>query len=80
MQDQNTLVFVEVRQRASGGPVNAAQSVSLSKQKRLIQAARHFLMAHPAHHEAMMRFDLVAIDGEELNWTQDVIHAGEYGY
>ncbi len=80
MQHGPTLVFVEVRQRAARGLVNAAESVTRSKQKRLLAAARHYLMSHPALAEAPMRFDLIACDGEDLVWQQDVLQSDSHAF
>jgi len=61
-----TVVFVEVRQRASAHHGGAAGSVSTTKQRRIVLAARHYLqrwrMPPPC------RFDVVAIEGEALHW------------
>lgn len=68
-----TCVFIEVRQRASGGHGGAAASVRASKQARLIFAARHFLMRYAS--PPPCRFDVVAIDGVELNWIKAAFDA-----
>lgn len=61
-----TLVFVEVRSRRSASHGGAAASVSLAKQKRIVRAAQHYLqrLATPPP----CRFDVVAIDGGQLQW------------
>ncbi|MEN8719872.1 MAG: YraN family protein [Oceanococcaceae bacterium] len=74
MNDGGTVVFVEVRQRQADALVGAAASVSSAKQQRLIAAARFWIARHPTHAAAFMRFDLVAIDGDALDWQQDVLH------
>ncbi|MFG6468566.1 YraN family protein [Roseateles sp. BYS87W] len=61
-----TLVFVEVRARASGSHGGAAASVTARKQQRLIYAAQHYLMQHAT--PPPCRFDVVAIDGTALQW------------
>ena len=68
-----TLVFVEVRRRASD---QAAASVGHVKQRRLIYAASHYLMrwAEPPP----CRFDVVAIEGEHLQWLPAAFDAGPY--
>ena len=73
-QPDGTLVFVEVRARTSRTHGGAAASVTASKQRSLLLAARHFLLRYdtlPA-----CRFDVVAIDGEELQWLQGAFDAG----
>lgn len=63
-----TLVFVEVRRRASGTHGGAAQSIGKSKQRRLVLAARHFLRRYAT--PPPCRFDVVALDGDHLEWLK----------
>ncbi|KQU78440.1 MULTISPECIES: YraN family protein [unclassified Rhizobacter] len=69
-----TLVFVEVRARARLGHGGAAASVGAVKQRRVIFAAHHFLRAYPTLPPC--RFDVVAIDGERLDWLRAAFDAG----
>jgi putative endonuclease len=63
-----------VRARAGEHFGGAAASVGFAKQRRLIAAARHFLMTHPREAERPMRFDVVAISGpagqNETRWIR----------
>ena len=61
-----TLVFVEVRLRAGAGFGGAAGSIGAVKRRRIILAARHYLMRLPA--PPPCRFDVVAVEGERLEW------------
>ena len=61
-----TLVFVEVRQRANGDHGGAAASVTRSKQRRCILGAQFYLQQLKVWPPC--RFDVVAIDGDELTW------------
>ena len=56
-----TLVFVEVRKRASRAFGGAAASVGAVKQRRIVFAARHFLLRLGS--EPACRFDVVLIQG-----------------
>jgi putative endonuclease len=56
-----TLMFVEVRQRKGQGHGGAAASVSPVKQRRIIFAARHFLMRFASMPPC--RFDVVTVEG-----------------
>ena len=69
-----TLVFVEVRARAGTGHGGAAASVDAAKQRSLVYAARHFLARLPGLPPC--RFDVVAIDGERLQWLKGAFDAG----
>jgi putative endonuclease len=69
-----TLVFVEVRARGGAGHGGAASSVTSAKQRRIVRAAQHYLMGL-----AMLppcRFDVVAIDGDALQWLPGAFEAG----
>ena len=56
-----TLAFIEVRQRASQSHGGAGASISAVKQKRIVFAARHYLMRFKALPPC--RFDVVLIHG-----------------
>lgn len=74
MRDRDgTLVFVEVRARRSAGFGGAAATVGLTKQRSLVFAARCFLrtLATPP----ACRFDVVAIDGDHVQWLQAAFDA-----
>lgn len=57
------LIFVEVRYRARSSFGSAADSVTASKQRRIILAARHYLARYPQRQRQAARFDVLAIDG-----------------
>jgi putative endonuclease len=63
-----TLVFVEVRARRGREAGGAAASVSAAKQARLVYAAQHYLAR--LQRLPPCRFDVVAIDGDELVWLR----------
>jgi putative endonuclease len=67
MRDRDgTLVFVEVRQRSGAAHGGAAASVGWGKQRKCIRGAQHYLMG--LREWPPCRFDVVAIDGEQLEW------------
>lgn len=61
MRDGESLVFVEVRARRSPSHGGAAASIGHAKRRRLVAAARHFLMTHPGAASMPARFDVVAL-------------------
>lgn len=73
MQDEDCLVFVEVRTRAAGSYASAAESVDARKQRKLAAAALYFLGRHPEFGNANLRFDVVAIDRGAKTATLDWI-------
>jgi putative endonuclease len=68
-----TLVFVEVRMRTANQHGGAADSVTATKQRRLVLAATHYLMAFAT--PPPCRFDVVAIDGNSLDWLRGAFEA-----
>ncbi len=68
-----TLVFVEVRARAGTTHGGAAASVGGVKQRRIVLAARHYLMRHRS--PPACRFDVVAIDGDHVEWLKAAFDA-----
>ena len=77
-EPDGTIVFVEVRARAApvsaGAFGGAAASVGSLKQRRIVYAAQHWLMRQAAMPPC--RFDVVALDGEHLQWLKAAFDAG----
>jgi putative endonuclease len=61
-----TLVFVEVRKRASAKHGGATASITFVKQRRIVFAAQHFLLK--LRQVPPCRFDVVAVQGDDLQW------------
>jgi putative endonuclease len=68
-----TVVFVEVRKRASGAFGGAAASVSYFKQRRIVFAARHYLMR--LAQQPPCRFDVVGVEGGRIEWLRAAFDA-----
>lgn len=72
-RDGDTLVFVEVRQRASSRFGGAAASIGATKRAKLLAAAQVYLQTlavMPA-----CRFDVVCLEGGQLEWLKNCIDA-----
>ena len=69
-----TLVFVEVRKRASRAFGGAAGSVTWDKQRRIVFAARHYLLRLQA--PPPCRFDVISIEGGGIQWMRAAFDAG----
>ena len=67
-RDRDTLVFVEVRSRASAAHGGAAASIDAAKRRRLEAAAGQYLARLGS--EPPCRFDVVTLQGEKLNWLR----------
>ena len=71
MRDGAHLVFVEVRERNNPRFGGAAASISPAKQRRIVRAAQFYLLrCKPL---PPCRIDIVAIDGERINWLRNAI-------
>ena len=68
-----TLVFVEVRKRSRSDHGGAAASVGHVKQRRIIFAARHYLLT--LRTMPSCRFDVVVIDGDAVEWLRAAFDA-----
>ena len=71
MRDADEWVFVEVRSRRGAGFGGAAGSVTAVKQARLRRAAQAYLLGLFGQREwPACRFDVVAIDGDRIEWIR----------
>jgi putative endonuclease len=75
MRDGNTLVFIEVRLRGHSGFGGAAESITFSKQRKLIITANHYLQQHG---NQPCRFDAILMskaDYAHIEWIQHAFDA-----
>ncbi len=75
MNDADTIVFVEVRYRSNPAFGSAAESVDSRKQGKLITAANHYLQQHPRQAQRPARFDVVSMNGNNLEWIRNAFQA-----
>ncbi|UCH52535.1 MAG: YraN family protein [Pseudomonadota bacterium] len=64
MQEDQTLVFVEVRYRRSLGFGHPAETIDARKQQRLRATAEHYLQRQPRGSKQACRFDIVAVSAD----------------
>lgn len=79
MQDQDTVVFVEVRHRVRKDFGSAADSITVSKQAKVIKAATLFMMQKNWYQHKTVRFDVVTLQGAliespQLNWIKQAFY------
>lgn len=76
MQHKDTLVFVEVRLRTHQAFANAAESVTIRKQQKIIKTALYYLQSHKLTESANCRFDVIAFsDNSEPEWIKNAFSA-----
>ena len=68
----STLVFIEVRQRRLSVFGDAALSVTVSKQNKVIKTAKYFLQRYPKYADYDCRFDVIAYNTKKST-TKTVI-------
>lgn len=82
MLDGDILVFVEVRSRAARGLVGALESITPSKQRRVIHAAQSFLAQHNEHTRRACRFDVVGLTHSggttQIEWHKNAFELSAY--
>jgi putative endonuclease len=76
-EDGDTLVFVEVRTRATGEFGRAAESVTVAKQRQVARMAVEYLSRHRIANRPC-RFDVVAIDGALGDHPEITVYAGAF--
>ncbi len=65
------LLFVEVKYRKNTSSGYPAEAVTPAKQKRIYQIARHYLYEHHLSEDTPVRFDVVAILGQEIQYIRN---------
>jgi putative endonuclease len=82
MQDQEDIVFVEVRRRQHIHYGNALESIDRKKMHKLLKTATHFLQAKKWLHKRNSRFDVIAIHpvaGKmQLEWIKNAFTVDKY--
>ncbi len=72
---ENLVIFVEVKARRSGAYGGAMYSISDNKKRTLKRAAEWYINTgrHGFVPDTVFRFDLIAIDNDDMEWVQDII-------
>lgn len=65
------LVFIEVKYRASLKKGNPEEAVGMSKQKNICRVADYYRCTHRVPLSTPVRYDVVAVLGEEIRWHQN---------
>ena len=69
--DGDYLVFFEVKYRKTAWAGYPAEAVGYGKQKKICRAAAFFLYQRKWNEGIPVRFDVIAVCGESVNWYQD---------
>lgn len=78
MTTNDILIFIEVKYRKNDDWVSAVESVTKSKQRKIIKTAQLFLLQNKKYKDWNCRFDVVSIQGNkespEINWIQHAFY------
>lgn len=69
--DGETTVFVEVKYRKNGALGLPQEAVDCRKRWRICRAADYFRMLHGMGDFSPVRFDVVAVCGDEISWIRN---------
>jgi len=75
-RDGESWVFVEVKTRASLSQPSAVEAVTAAKRRRIVRAALSYMKWKRLQGQAM-RFDLVLIEGGQIEWIPDAFESPE---
>ena len=79
MKDKQTLVFAEVRFRKNSHFGDGAESITTSKQSKLIKTAQYYLQQHPEYSQLACRFDVLSMapstTNSKIDWIKDAFQA-----
>jgi len=73
--DKSTICFIEVRYRKSNTHGTAAESVTSTKQRRIIKTAQVYLLQNHEHSNKSARFDVLSMSGNldqpKIDWHKN---------
>lgn len=70
-RDGNYLVFAEVKFRSSTRLGSALEAVNYKKQCQICKVADYYRCKHRLGNDTMVRYDVVAIQGDEIIWVKN---------
>ena len=73
------LVFVEVKYRKENSLTLPEESVGRRKQEKICRTSDYFRVRFPQYGNKQVRYDVIAIYGEEIKWYQNAFAYVGYG-
>ena len=70
-RDGDYTVFVEVKYRKSASSGHPEEAVTYSKARTISKVADHYRLYKKFADDAMFRFDVVAIEADEIRWHKN---------
>lgn len=79
MEDTQSLIFIEVRYRRNNTFGSGAETITRSKQRKLLATAARYLQRNPQQADRPARFDVISICMENnrplINWIKNAFMA-----
>ena len=84
MEDDKTVVFVEVRYRKNGHFGGGVESITIHKQNKISRTAAWYLVKNPGRAEQFCRFDIISIESisnnphkkeQGIDWIQNAFYS-----
>lgn len=79
MEDEKTIVFVEVKYRNNNQHGSGAEAVTFQKQSRISRTAGWYLAKNPHRAEQICRFDVISINPQkkeqDINWIRNAFYS-----
>ena len=79
MEDEKTIVFIEVKFRKNDHHGSGADAVTFHKQSRISRTAAWYLARNPHRAEQFCRFDVISIDPNKrdqgINWIKSAFYS-----
>lgn len=72
--DGECLVFFEVKYRKNASKGAPVEAVTFAKQKNICRVADYYRMIHKISEFAAVRYDVVAICGEQISWYKNAFY------
>ena len=71
MQENDEIIFVEVRMRMHSAYGNAIESIDYFKQKKLLKSATYYLQQQDLIDKVNCRFDVIGFSNNRIEWIRD---------
>lgn len=72
------LVFVEVKYRKSSRSGMPEEAVGEAKQRKICRTSDYYRMKHPEFGRCQIRYDVLALLGDEIRWHQNAFPYRQY--
>lgn len=70
-QHEEYLVFAEVKYRTTAEKGKPEESVGITKQRKICRVADYYRVLKGLGEKTSVRYDVVAIEGEKINWIKN---------